>query len=164
MKVRIQGPNYVPGKTDDLYEKSISSTVLMIGSSVIEMDEVPSGNFVCLVGVDQYLIREGTITTFNDAHNMRAMKFSASPVVQVAVAPKNPSDLPKLVEGLKRLARSDPMVQCTFEESGQHFLAGAGELHLEMCIKEHEDTHAGVPINKSAPVVCYRETVSPPPQ
>ena len=39
------------------------------------------------------------------------MKFSVSPVVRVAVEPKNPSELPKLVEGLKRLAKSDPMVQ-----------------------------------------------------
>ena len=39
------------------------------------------------------------------------MKFSVSPVVRVAVEAKNPADLPKLVEGLKRLAKSDPMVQ-----------------------------------------------------
>lgn len=39
------------------------------------------------------------------------MKFSVSPVVRVAVECKNPSELPKLVEGLKRLAKSDPMVQ-----------------------------------------------------
>lgn len=63
------------------------------------------------------------------------MKFSVSPVVRVAVEPKNPADLPKLVEGLKRLAKSDPMVQCINEESGEHIVAGAGELHLEICLK-----------------------------
>lgn len=63
------------------------------------------------------------------------MKFSVSPVVRVAVEPKNPADLPKLVEGLKRLAKSDPMVQCIIEESGEHIIAGAGELHLEICLK-----------------------------
>ena len=49
--------------------------------------------------------------TFQDAHNLRVMKFSVSPVVRVAVEPMNAGDLPKLVEGLKRLAKSDPMVQ-----------------------------------------------------
>lgn len=63
------------------------------------------------------------------------MKFSVSPVVRVAVEPRNPADLPKLVEGLKRLAKSDPMVQCINEESGEHIVAGAGELHLEICLK-----------------------------
>lgn len=52
------------------------------------------------------------------------MKFSVSPVVRVAVEAKNPGDLPKLVEGLKRLAKSDPMVQCSIEESGEHIVAG----------------------------------------
>jgi len=68
--------------------------------------------------------------------------------------------LPKLVEGLKRLAKSDPMVQCIIEESGEHIIAGAGELHLEICLKDLEEDHAGIPIKKSDPVVSYRETVS----
>lgn len=71
------------------------------------------------------------------------MKFSVSPVVRVAVEPKNPADLPKLVEGLKRLAKSDPMVQCINEESGEHIVAGAGELHLEICLKVRTTTAAG---------------------
>lgn len=88
------------------------------------------------------------------------MKFSVSPVVRVAVECKNPADLPKLVEGLKRLAKSDPMVQCGIEESGEHIIAGAGELHLEICLKDLEEDHAGIPLKKSDPVVSYRETVS----
>jgi len=73
---------------------------------------------------------------------------------------KNPADLPKLVEGLKRLAKSDPMVQCIIEESGEHIVAGAGELHLEICLKDLEEDHACIPIKVSDPVVSYRETVS----
>ena len=57
------------------------------------------------------------------------MKYSVSPVVRVAVEPKKPSDLPKLVEGLNKLAKSDPLVQVYREESGQHIVAGSGELH-----------------------------------
>merc|ERR1711876_24096 len=79
--------------------------------------------------------------------------------VRVAVEPKNPSDLPKLVEGLKRLSKSDPMVQCFIEESGEHIIAGAGELHLEICLKDLEEDHAQIPLKKSDPVVSYRETV-----
>ena len=123
------------------------------------IEDVPCGNICGLVGVDQYLVKTGTLTTFEDAHNMKQMKFSVSPVVRVAVEAKNPSDLPKLVEGLKRLSKSDPMVQCIIEESGEHIVAGAGELHLEICLKDLEEDHAGIPIKKSDPVVSYRETV-----
>merc|ERR1711939_1302746 len=90
----------------------------------------------------------------------KVMKFSVSPVVRCAVEPKNPSDLPKLVEGQKRLSKSDPMVQCMIEESGEHIIAGAGELHLEICLKDLEEDHAQIPLKKSDPVVSYRETVS----
>merc|ERR1712200_235871 len=109
---------------------------------------------------DQFLVKTGTLTTFENAHNMKQMKFSVSPVVRVAVEPKDPQHLPKLVEGLKRLAKSDPMVLCFTEESGEHIIAGAGELHLEICLKDLEEDHACIPLKKSDPVVSYRETVS----
>jgi len=65
------------------------------------------------------------------------------------------------VEGLKRLSKSDPLVQCTIEESGEHIIAGAGELHLEICIKDlQDDFMGGAPIVVSEPVVTFRETVT----
>jgi len=159
-KVRIMGPNYLPGKKEDLYEKSIQRTILMMGRYIEAIEDVPCGNICGLVGVDQFLVKTGTITTFKEAHNLKVMKFSVSPVVRVAVEPRNAADLPKLVEGLKRLAKSDPMVQCMIEESGEHIIAGAGELHLEICLKDLEEDHAQIPLKKSDPVVSYRETVS----
>lgn len=87
------------------------------------------------------------------------MKFSVSPVVQVAVEVKNANDLPKLVEGLKRLSKSDPCVLTYMSESGEHIVAGTGELHLEICLQDLENDHAGVPLRISPPVVSYRETV-----
>ncbi|KAJ3077860.1 Elongation factor 2, partial [Rhizoclosmatium hyalinum] len=93
------------------------------------------------------------------AHNLKVMKFSVSPVVQIAVEVKNANDLPKLVEGLKRLSKSDPCVLCYTSDSGEHIVAGAGELHLEICLKDLEEDHAGVPLRKGDPVVQFRETV-----
>jgi len=158
-KVRLMGPNYVPGKKEDLCCKAIQRTILMMGRYTEQIENVPCGNICGLVGVDQFLVKTGTISTLETAHNLRVMKFSVSPVVRVAVECKNPADLPKLVEGLKRLAKSDPMVQCIIEESGEHIVAGAGELHLEICLKDLEEDHACVPIKVSDPVVSYRETV-----
>jgi elongation factor 2 len=111
LKTRIMGPNYVPGKKEDLYVKPIQRTILMMGRYIEPIEDVPCGNVVGLVGVDQFLVKTGTISTYENAHNMRVMRFSVSPVVRVAVEAKNPADLPKLVEGLRRLAKSDPMVQ-----------------------------------------------------
>merc|ERR1719329_1098400 len=86
------------------------------------------------------------------------MKYSVSAVVQKSVEPTNPKDLPKLVEGLKRLAKSDPLVEIHTSESGEHIIAGAGELHLEICIKDLRE-FAGIGIREGEPVVSFRETV-----
>ncbi|CAO3576317.1 unnamed protein product [Absidia cylindrospora] len=160
LKVRIMGPNYRPGAKTDLSIKSIQRTVLMMGRYIEAIDDCPAGNIVGLVGVDQFLVKSGTISTSEVAHNMKVMKFSVSPVVEVAVDVKNANDLPKLVEGLKRLAKSDPCVLTYTSDSGEHIVAGAGELHLEICLKDLEEDHAQVELKKGDPVVQYRETVT----
>lgn len=159
-KVRIMGPNYVPGTKKDLAVKNIQRTLLMMGRRTDAVESVPCGNTVGLVGLDQFLIKSGTLSDFEEAFPLKDMKYSVSPVVQVAVEPKNPSDLPKLVEGLKRLAKSDPLVQTTMAESGEHIIAGAGELHLEICLKDLQDDFMnGAEIRVSNPVVTFRETI-----
>ncbi|QID85497.1 Elongation factor 2 [Saccharomyces pastorianus] len=112
VKVRIQGPNYVPGKKDDF--------CLMMGRFVEPIDDCPAGNIIGLVERQR---------------------------------------LAKLVEGLKRLSKSDPCVLTYMSESGEHIVAGTGELHLEICLQDLEQDHAGVPLKISPPVVAYRETV-----
>ncbi|KAK9915055.1 hypothetical protein WJX75_004191 [Coccomyxa subellipsoidea] len=162
-KVRIMGPNFIPGQKKDLYVKTVQRTVLCMGRRQEAVEDVPCGNTVAMVGLDQFITKNATLTNekCEDAHPIKAMKFSVSPVVRVAVEPKNPSDLPKLVEGLKRLAKSDPMVQCQIEETGEHIIAGAGELHLEICLKDlQDDFMGGAEIRISDPVVSFRETVS----
>ena len=85
------------------------------------------------------------------------MKFSVSPVVRVIVEAKNPADLPKLVEGLKQLAKLDPMVQCIIEESREHIIIRGWGIALEdlpqgrgggSCLHPHQE--------KSDPVVYTR--------
>lgn len=158
-RVRIQGPHYKPGSKEDLNVKNIQRTVLMMGRTTEQIQDVPCGNTVALVGIDQFILKSGTLTTIETAHNIAAMKYSVSPVVKVAVKPKDGKDLPKLVEGLKKLSKSDPLVVCSTEESGEHIIAGCGELHVEICLKDLRDEYAQCDFVMSDPVVSYRETV-----
>eukprot|EP00914_Ancora_sagittata_P034537 GHVO01069712.1.p1 GENE.GHVO01069712.1~~GHVO01069712.1.p1 ORF type:complete len:512 (-),score=107.81 GHVO01069712.1:100-1476(-) len=161
-KVRIQGPRYLPGSKDDLNVKNVQRTVLMMGRYVEQVQDVPCGNTVGLVGIDQYLLKTGTITTLEESYNIADMKYSVSPVVRVAVRPKDTKELPKLVEGLKKLAKSDPLVVCTTGDGGEHVVAGCGELHVEICLKDLRDEYAQIEFTTSDPVVSYRETVTGP--
>merc|ERR1712161_170164 len=105
MKVRIQGPHYKPGEKGDLNVKNIQRTVLMMGRTTEQIADVPCGNTVALVGVDQYLLKSGTLTTLESAHNIAVMKYSVSPVVKVAVKVKDGKELP------------DEYAQCEFTVS-----------------------------------------------
>eukprot|EP00954_Amorphochlora_amoebiformis_P028257 1391172-Amorphochlora_amoeboformis.AAC.1 len=161
MEVRIQGPDYTPGRKADLHIKKIQRTVLMMGRYIEQLPDIPCGNTCGLVGVDQYLTKSGTITTYKDAHNFVDMKYSVSPVVKVSVDVKNAADLPKLIEGLKRLSKSDPLVQCYTAKTGEHIIAGCGELHLQICIKDLAEQYMkGAPIVEGQPVVSFCETIT----
>merc|ERR1711979_72193 len=158
-KVRIQGSHYKVGTKEDLNVKNIQRTVLMMGRTTEQIADVPCGNTVALVGIDQFILKSGTLTTIDTAHNIADMKCSVSPVVKVAVKVKDGKELPKLVEGLKKLSKSDPLVVCTTEESGEHVIAGCGELHVEICLKDLRDEYAQIDFIVGDPVVSYRETV-----
>ena len=108
-KVRIMGPNYKLGGKEDLHIKNIQKTVVMMGGKVEAVSDVPCGNTVALVGIDKYLTKQGTLSDHDEAHCIKAMKYSVSPVVRVAVTAKNAAELPKLIDGLNKLAKSDPL-------------------------------------------------------
>mmetsp|Transcript_45157 Transcript_45157/g.74866 ORF Transcript_45157/g.74866 Transcript_45157/m.74866 type:complete len:852 (-) Transcript_45157:249-2804(-) len=159
-EIRILGPDYEVGKKKDLFLKKVQRTLLMMGRYVEQIPDCPAGNVCGLVGIDQFLLKSGTLTSSAEMHPFVTMKFSVAAVVQVAVEPKNAADLPKLVEGLKRLAKSDPLVKCSTSKSGQHIIAGAGELHLEICLKDlREDYMKGAEVRVSEPVVSFAETI-----
>ncbi|KAG2062391.1 translation protein [Suillus hirtellus] len=114
------GPNFMPGKKDALFIKSIQCIVLMIGYHIEPIEDCPSRNICGLISIDQFLLKSGTLTASETVHNMRVMKFSMSPVMQVTVEVKNAADLPKLVEGLKCLLKSDPYVQAWISDASYH--------------------------------------------
>ena len=52
------------------------------------MEDVPCGNTVAMVGLDQFITKNATLTNekAEDAHPIKAMKFSVSPVVSYVYA------------------------------------------------------------------------------
>jgi elongation factor 2 len=113
-----------------------------------------------VIGIDDVFVKSGTITNLDSAYPLKAMRFSVSPVVRVAVEPKSAADLLTLVDGLKSLSKSDPLIKWYYDESTrQYIIEGAGELHLEIALKDLQE-FAGVELKTSDPVVSFRESVS----
>jgi len=88
---------------------------LELGLGALLMGPARAGNTVAMVGLDQFITKNATLTNDKneDAHPIKAMKFSVSPVVRVAVEPKIASDLPKLVEGAASAATTETLCGCT---------------------------------------------------
>ncbi|ADY02399.1 translation elongation factor aEF-2 [Vulcanisaeta moutnovskia 768-28] len=141
--------------------KRVLQTYLYMGPNRIVIPEVPAGNIVALLGVDDARAGETIVaSSIKDvAAPFERMKYISEPVVTVAIEPKNPNDLAKLVEGLKELTIEDPTLSLKIdEETGQILLSGVGTLHLEIAtwlLKERTKLDFAV----SQPLVRFREAV-----
>lgn len=100
------------------------------------------------------------MTSKKQATNFNNLKFNVSAVVRIAIRPADNKQLPKLVEGLKRLQKADILVTCTSEPTGDHIIGGCGEEHLKMCLRDLKTEHAGVDFKQGVPTVSYKETVT----
>ncbi|KAJ6601205.1 eukaryotic translation elongation factor 2 [Mycena vulgaris] len=159
-KIRVQGPKYVPGSKSDLFIRSVTGVVAMHGMSVGPLEDCPAGSLVGIAGVDQFLVRSGTLTDLEShSHSIRTARYSGASVVQVYVDIKNAAHLPRLVEGLKQLSKSHPHVQTWVSESGAHIIGAEDEHQLEMSVKYLEED-VSIALTKSPPIISYRETVT----
>lgn len=125
------------------------------------VDSIPAGNIVALLGLDQGRAGE---TIVDSAHGEGAVgfeqiKYISEPVLTVAVEPKRPVDLPRLVDAMTKLSIQDPNLVATINpETGEYLLSGMGELHLEIALKDLKREHK-LDVIASEPTVVYRETI-----
>ena len=138
-------------------EGRIQSVNFFMGNQREQVGELGAGNIPALMGLVE--ARAGnTLSSVKDIKVFEGVSYVSEPVVQVAVEPKHPKDLPKLVEVLKQLTIEDPnLVVKIDEESGETIVAGMGVLHLDVATHRIQD--AKVDIITSEPLINYRETV-----
>ena len=140
--------------------KRVLQTYLYMGPNRIVVPEVPAGNIVALMGVEEARAGDTIVSpSIKDIPPFERMKYISEPVVTVAIEPKNPNDLAKLVEGLKELVIEDPTLSLKIdEETGQVLLSGVGTLHLEIATWMLK-TRTNLDFVVSQPLVRFRETV-----
>jgi elongation factor 2 len=141
----------------------IQQVSMYMGAFREVVDRIGAGNISALLGLD--LARAGE-TLIDIAHKdamvpFERIKYVSEPVVTIAIEPKHPRDLPRLVDAMHRLAIEDPNLVTTInKETGEYLLSGMGELHLEIACKFLKDYTGGtLEIITSKPIVVYRESV-----
>ncbi|MBS3082947.1 elongation factor EF-2 [Candidatus Pacearchaeota archaeon] len=128
------------------------------GAQRIIVDEALAGNIVGIAGLRGVYAGE-TVSSLENIESFESMKHLFEPVVTVSVEAKRASDLPKLVEVLRKVGKEDPTIKIEInEETGEHLLSGMGELHLEV-VGNRIVTEKGVDITTSPPIVVYRESI-----
>jgi len=137
----------------------VQTVGVFMGPRRVEVEEIPAGNIVAVVGLKD-AVAGSTCTEVEKMEPFESLKHYSEPVVTMAVEAKNPRDLPKLVEVLRKIVREDPTLRLTLnEETGEHLLSGMGELHLEVKIEKIRREY-GLEVVTSPPIVVFRETVT----
>jgi len=136
----------------------VQQVSMMVGSDRIQVPEVTAGNIAAITGI-RSAAAGVTIARDKDAEPFEAIRHYSEPVVTVAVEPKAMKDLPKFIDALRGLAKSDASLQVsTNSETGEALLAGMGELHLEITVYRLEEEQ-GIKVHVSEPIVVYRECI-----
>lgn len=136
----------------------VQTVALMVGADRIAIDDAKAGNIVAVTGLKD-AIAGSTVSSMIDMEPFEKMAHYSEPVVTEAIEAKDTKDLPKLVEVLRTVGKADPSLAIEINnETGEHLIAGMGELHLEITVYRIENEQ-GIPIVVSPPIVVYRECV-----
>lgn len=160
--VRVLGEGYSPDDEEDMTVKEVTKLWVYQARDRMPIAEAPPGSWVLIEGVDASIMKTATLCNVDfdeDVYIFRPLLFNTLSVVKTATEPLNPSELPKMVEGLRKISKSYPLAVTKVEESGEHTILGTGELYLDSIMKDLRELYSEVEVKVADPVVSFCETV-----
>mmetsp|Transcript_22656 Transcript_22656/g.57692 ORF Transcript_22656/g.57692 Transcript_22656/m.57692 type:complete len:994 (-) Transcript_22656:539-3520(-) len=161
-KVRVLGEGYTPDDEEDSAVAEVSNVFVYQARYRVPVARATAGNLVLVEGIDATITKTATIVADGfegEMHIFRPLRFQTCSVVKIATEPLNPSELPKMVEGLRKINKSYPLAVTKVEESGEHTILGTGEIYLDSLMKDLRELYAEVEVKVADPVVSFCETV-----
>ncbi|XP_017956107.2 elongation factor-like GTPase 1 [Drosophila navojoa] len=152
-RVLDQAPYATQVTVGDLY--------MFMGGELQLLEEVPAGNIVGIGGLESHIVKTATLSSTLDCTSFSELSIMATPILRVAIEPVQPQDMPKLVKGLKLLNQADACVQVSVAPTGEHVITTLGEVHVDKCVHDLEQSYAKIKVNVSKPIVSFRETIVP---
>ncbi|KAJ2313548.1 hypothetical protein H4S02_000399 [Coemansia sp. RSA 2611] len=163
-KVRVLGEGFAPGDDEDMAVATVSDAWIYCSRYKIPVSGLGAGAWVLLGGVDASISKTATIVDMDVAEAnlaiVRPLQLPSDAVIKIAVEPVVPTELPKMLSGLRKIGKSYPLVQTRVEESGEHIVLGSGELYLDCIMHDLRCMYSEIEIKIADPVVAFRETVS----
>lgn len=163
-QIRVLGEGYSIDDEEDMALATISDVWIAETRYNIPTDGIPAGNWCLLGGVDSSIVKSATLVPTRleddeDAYIFKPIKQMTESVFKVAVEPVNPSELPKMLDGLRKINKSYPLITTKVEESGEHVILGTGELYMDCVLHDLRRLYADMEIKVSDPVTRFCETV-----
>eukprot|EP00940_MAST-03C_sp_MAST-3C-sp2_P001015 g1015.t1 len=164
--VRVLGEAFSLDDDEDMAKSTVRAVAICQGRHRTDVSRLKAGNWCLLEGVDEFVIKTATVTsTIEDnaasasATIFKPLEFDSISTVKVAVEPLKPSELPKMLNGLRKVNKSYPLVRTKVEESGEHVIFGTGELYMDCVLHDLRRMYSEVEIKVADPVVSFCETV-----
>ena len=167
--VKILGEGYSLEDDEDMAMAVVSGIAIPRGRTYTYVNMAKAGNWVLLEGVDANIAKTATIVSasltrddMNEMSIFHPLKFPQAgdeAIVKLSIEPLNPSELPKMVEGLRRVAKAYPMSRTKVEESGEHVILGTGELYMDCVMHDLRHIYSDIEVKVADPIVAFKETV-----
>jgi U5 small nuclear ribonucleoprotein component len=159
--VKVMGEHYSLEDEEDMTLQEVEGLFICQTRYNIEVSSVEAGNWVLIKGVDSSIAKTATLVSShtNDAYIFKPLKFNTISVMKIAVEPLNPAELPKMLEGIRKINKTYPLCTTKVEESGEHVILGTGELYLDSIMYDLRKVFTEIEIKVSDPVVTFCETV-----
>ncbi|CUM45446.1 uncharacterized protein AC631_02080 [Debaryomyces fabryi] len=161
-KVRVLGQNYEEDD-DDFRIEVVDELFVPGGRYKIPVKEAFAGSIVLISGIDSIISKGATLYDNTDLPSdfkiFRPSSYERQSVFKVAIEPANPSELPKLLEGLRKLNKAYLACTIKVEESGEHVLFGPGEIYLDCMLHDLRNFFTDdLEIKVSDPMTKFSET------
>lgn len=161
-RVKIMGESYSLDDDEDMAIKEVQNLWIAEGRYRVEVSHVPAGNWVLIGGIETSIKKTATITTASNDEEVeifRPLRFPTTPVIKVAIEPLQPAELPKMVDGLRKIDKAYPIAKTKVEESGEHVILGTGEIFLDCILHDLRRLYGDLEIKVADPIVEFCETV-----
>jgi len=163
-RVKVLGEGYTKDDEEDMSIQTVTRLWVYQSRYRFEVEKATPGMWVLIEGIDKSIMKTATVTHHtqqrdDDLYIFRPLQFTTQSVVKVAIEPIKPSELPKMLDSLRKINKSYPLVITKVEESGEHIILGTGELYLNCVLNDLRNMYADMEIKVSDPVVTFCETV-----
>ena len=164
-EVKVLGEAYSLDDQEDSAVRTISKLWLYQARYRVEVTEVPAGCWALVEGVESSLVKTGTLTAPDapdDVCIFKPLQHNTLSVMKVAAEPLNPSELPKMLEGLRKLNKAYPLLVTKVEESGEHVVIGTGETYLDCVMHDLRHVYAEMEVRDAhAPYLALLSLLAP---